>query len=151
MSSDKVNPGGNKIAYTSKAEHLKDTQAALGRAEADYPKELSDTESVIYENLPSERQKAGFRICLDLAMLGGGSFFMSMNHLGERTGIKPQQAKRVLIGLRAVGAIELYKEGRLWEKGEKPRAHTYLWTAKRPSPTEIVPVDARTTDSLLAR
>ena len=140
------------IWTTSKAEHLKDAQAALERAEADYPKEeLSDTESVIYENLPSERQKAAFRICLDLAMLGGGSFFMSMNHLGERTGIKPQQAKRVLIGLRAVGAIELYKEGRLWEKGEKPRAHTYLWTAKRPSPTEIVPVDARTTDFLLTR
>ena len=140
------------IWTTSKAEHLKDAQAAWERAEADYPKEeLSDTESVIYENLLSERQKAGFRICLNLAMLGGGSFFMSMNHLGERTGIKPQQAKRVLLGFRSVGAIELYKEGRLWKKGEKPRAHTYLWAAERPSPTEIVPVDARTTDSPLAR
>jgi hypothetical protein len=115
------------------------------------PKELSDTESVIYENLPSEREKAVFRICLDLSLNKEGVFHISMNHLGERTGIKSQQAKMVLIGLRADGAIALHAGGSQWEKGAKPKAHTYLWKAKRPSPTEIVPVDARTTDFLLAR
>ncbi|MFX3681376.1 MAG: BT4734/BF3469 family protein [bacterium] len=117
------------IWSTPLAEHLKDAQAALEAAEEGYPEEISAQAAVIYKDLPTEREKAAFRICLDLSQSRKGEFHMSMNQLGERIGVRAEQAKRILTGLRAVGAIELCKAGKKWAEGDKPRAHSYLWTA----------------------
>ena len=117
------------IWSTPLAEHLKDTRAALEAAEEGYPEEISAQAAVIYKDLPTEREKAAFRICLDLSQSRKGEFHMSMNQLGERTGVRAEQAKRILTGLRAVGAIELCKAGKKWAEGDKPRANSYLWKA----------------------
>ena len=103
-----------------------------------YVAELSASESQIYEALPDREQDA-FRICRDLALLAEPkrppfTFFLSFNHLADRLGIFPMQAKRIMRQLEIYGLLKLVKKGTRRAEGVPGVAGEYQWLLP-PQPT----------------
>ncbi len=112
-------------------QHMKDAKAMLESVTKTFTDSLSNDEQSIYAALPENEQDA-FRICRDLALLEKpdnerGVFFMSFNQLGDRLGIFPMQAQRIMRQLESYGLTKLLKKGTRRAAGVRGEAGTYQW------------------------
>ena len=112
-------------------QHMKESKALLESVAKTYVAELSAVEREIYEALP-EREQDAFRICRDLASLPEPkreprTFFMSFNELGDRLGIFPMQAQRIMRQLQGYGLIDMVKRGTRRAAGVRGEAGIYQW------------------------
>ena len=113
----------------TRSEHLKEIQQMLSSIESKYRESLQDAEKQAYSSLPNrERERAAFRIIRDLSKKEGWCF-LSCQNLGERTGIRNEQARRVFLALEGEGFITKLKTGQMREKGKKAEATTWEYTA----------------------
>jgi hypothetical protein len=115
----------------SRQQHLKDANAMLESVAQTYTESLDAFDRSIYEALP-ENERDAFRICRDLASLidpdkVAGTFYMSCNQLGDRLGIHPPQAQRILWQMESYGLIKLLEKGVRRAAGVRPIAGTYQW------------------------
>jgi hypothetical protein len=107
--------------------------AAVASALANYVVGFSPDERDIYFNLQSEEEQNVFRICRDLAGLpnrpaGPGTFFLSSRQLGDRLGIDPMAAHRILGRFSArYRILELVSKGTKWQAGERRTATVWKW------------------------
>ncbi len=112
-------------------EHMNQTKAMLESVIKTYLASLDSYERGIYEALP-EDERDTYRICRDLALLEspgheGGIFFLSFNQLGDRIGVHPPQAQRIMWKLESHGLIRLVKKGTRRALGVRGEAGTYQW------------------------
>jgi len=96
-----------------------------------YAISLAKEERKIYD-MVSEDERNAFRICRDLALLERperrrGEFFLSFGDLGDRLGIHPPQAQRVMCQLEGYGLIRLKEKGTRRARGVRGVAGTYAW------------------------
>lgn len=96
-----------------------------------YSESLHEGERKIYDAL-DEQERDAFRICRDLALLKEPereplTFFLSFDHLGDRLGIFPMQAQRVMRQLGNYGLIKLVKKGNRRAAGVRGEAGIYKW------------------------
>ena len=116
------------IWRATRSEHQKEIQQMLSSIESKYRESLQDTEKEAYSSLRRERERSAFRIIRDLCKKDG-SCFLSCQQLGQRTGIRNQQAKRVLNGLQGERFITKLQTGQMRQKGKKPLAAMFRYTA----------------------
>ena len=112
-------------------QHMKEAKAMLESVAKTYAESLNEGERKIYDAL-DERQRDAFRICRDLALLPEPereprTFFMSFNQLGDRLGIFPVQAQRILRQLQGYGLIVMVKKGTRRAAGVRGEAGIYQW------------------------
>lgn len=116
------------IWRATRSEHQKEIKQMLSGIESKYSESLQDTEKQAYSSLPRERERSAFRIIRDLCKKEGWCF-LSCQQLGERTGIGNQQANRVLKGLQGERFITKLQTGQMRQKGKKPLAAMFRYTA----------------------
>ncbi|MEI8290950.1 MAG: BT4734/BF3469 family protein [Verrucomicrobiota bacterium] len=119
------------IFNDTRTKHLKEAAAMLKSVSKTYAESLNKGERKIYDTL-TEPERDTFRICRDLAMLktparAPQTFFLSFNHLGDRLGIFPMQAQRIMWQLENYGLIKLLKKGTRRAAGIRGEAGTYQW------------------------
>jgi hypothetical protein len=112
-------------------QHMKEAKAMLESVAKTYIESLNAGEREIYDALP-ENEREAFRICRDLALLeksdkARGAFYMSFNKLGDRLGIFPMQAQRIMRQLESYGLIKLVKKGTRRAAGVPSEAGSYQW------------------------
>jgi hypothetical protein len=112
-------------------QHMKEAKAMLESVVKTYTETLNADERGIYDALPGNEQET-FRICRDLALLETpdmerGTFYMSFNQLGDRLGIFPPQAQRIMRQFESYGLIKLLKKGTRRAAGVPSLAGTYQW------------------------
>jgi hypothetical protein len=112
-------------------QHMKEAKAMLESVAKTYVASLTSGERKIYDALPEPEQDA-FRICRDLALLKKPereslTFFLSFDHLGDRLGIHPPQAQRIMRQLESYGLIKLLKKGTRRAAGVRGEAGIYRW------------------------
>jgi hypothetical protein len=110
---------------------MKEAKAMLESVARTYFESLNAGERNIYEALSQPEQDA-FRICRDLALLPEPkreprTFFMSFNQLGDRLGIYPTQAQRIMRQLESYGLIVMVKKGIRRAAGVRGEAGIYQW------------------------
>lgn len=115
----------------TREQHMKEAEAMLESVTKTYTESLNADERRIYNALPKNEQEA-LRICRDLALLEKpdierGMFYMSFNQLGDRLGIFPMQAQRIMRQLESYGLIKLLKKGTRRAVGVRGEAGTYQW------------------------
>lgn len=115
----------------SREQHMREAKAMLEAVVQTYIGCLGPTESRVYATLPKQEQTA-FRICRDLALFESPEFpppkfFLSCNQFGDRLGISPTQAQRILFRMRTDGLIKELKKGQKRSAGVKGVAGTYAW------------------------
>jgi hypothetical protein len=115
----------------TREQHMKEAKAMLESVSKTYPETLNAGERDIYQALPDD-EKDAFRICRDLAVLKHGkdkplTFFLSFNHLGDRLGIFPMQAQRIMWQLENYGLIKLLQKGTRRSAGVPGIAGKYQW------------------------
>ena len=115
----------------TREQHMKEAKAMLEAVTRTYHGNLSADESRIYEAL-SEHEQGAFRICRDLALLPETNrepltFFLSFNHLGDRLGLYPTQAMRIMVQLEIYGLLKPLKKGTRRAPGVPGIAGTYQW------------------------
>jgi hypothetical protein len=127
----------------SRDQHMKEAQAMLESVTQIYAASLTEGERRIYEALP-EQERNAFRICRDLALLERperqrGEFYMSFNQLGDRLGIYPMQAQRIMRQLEIYGLITLVRQGTRRAAGVRGEAGVYRLQLMPPqkTPSEI--------------
>jgi hypothetical protein len=123
------------LFHDPREQHMKESKAMLESVAKTYIAELSAVERKIYEALP-EREQDAFRICRDLASLPEPkrkprTFFMSFNQLGDRLGIHPMQAQRIMRQLQGYGLLKQLKKGTQRAAGVRGEAGTYQWLLQR--------------------
>jgi hypothetical protein len=123
-------------------QHMKEAKAMLESVAKTYTETLNADERGIYDALPGHEQEA-FRICRDLALLPEPkreplTFFLSFNHLGDRLGIFPTQAQRVMRQLESYGLLKQLKKGTQRAAGVRGEAGTYQWLIQ-PQPERPTP------------
>jgi hypothetical protein len=116
--------------------HIEEAEAALDGVTRTYLESLAADERRVYEAL-DETERNAFRICRDLAMTESpknkaGEFFMSFNQLGDRLGIFPPQAQRVMWQLEIYGLIKLLEKGTRRAVGVRGKAGIYSWLLSTP-------------------
>jgi hypothetical protein len=112
-------------------QHMKEAKAMLESVAKSYLESLNEGERKIYDAL-DEQQRDAFRICRDLALLPQPereprTFFMSFNQLGDRLGIYPTQAQRIMRQLQGYGLIVMVKKGVRRAAGVRGEAGIYQW------------------------
>lgn len=112
-------------------QHLKEAKAMLESVARTYIESLNEGERSIYDAL-NEQERDAFRICRDLAFLPEPerppcTFFMSFNQLGDRLGIFPVQAQRIMRQLQGYGLIVVVKKGIKRAVGVRGEAGIYQW------------------------
>ncbi len=112
-------------------QHMKEAKAMLESVAKKYTESLNVGEREIYDALP-ENERDAFRICRDLALLPQPereprTFFMSFNQLGDRLGIYPTQAQRIMRQLQGYGLIVMVKKGVRRAAGVRGEAGIYQW------------------------
>lgn len=115
-------------------QHMHEAESMLQTVMKNYPESLSANERDIYEALP-ERERDAFRICRDLAMLPEPkreplTFFMSFTQLGDRLGIFPTQAQRIMRQFAGYGLLKLVQPGTRRSKAVPGKAGSYEWMLK---------------------
>ena len=115
----------------TREQHMKEAEAMLKFVAKTYTESLSADERKIYEALP-EREREAFRICRDLALLeqpdkARDTFCMSFNQLGDRLGVFPPEAQRIMWQLESYGLIRMLEKGTRRTPGIKAKAGTYQW------------------------
>ncbi len=115
----------------SREQHMKETKAMLESVAKTYIESLNADERGIYDALP-ENEREAFRICRDLALLPEPkreplTFFLSFNQLGDRLGIYPTQAQRIMRQLESYGLLKQLKKGTRRAAGVPAEAGTYQW------------------------
>jgi hypothetical protein len=122
----------NRARFNDSVEqHMKEAKAMLESVARTYFESLNAGERNIYEALSQPEQDA-FRICRDLALLPEPkreprTFFMSFNQLGDRLGIYPTQAQRIMRQLESYGLIVMVKKGIRRAAGVRGEAGIYQW------------------------
>jgi hypothetical protein len=119
------------LFHDPREQHMKEAKAMLDSVAKTYVESLNADERKIYDALPQHEQDA-FRICRDLASLAGAkrepnTFFMSFNQLGDRLGIYPMTAQRIMRQLVSYGLIKLVKKGTRRAAGVRGEAGEYQW------------------------
>ena len=114
--------------------HMHEAEAMLQTVMKSYPESLSTSERAIYEALPEKEQDA-FRICRDLATLPDpkhelGTFFLAFGHLGDRIGVFPPQAQRIMRQFESYGLLRLVRRGTRRSKEVPGKAGFYKWLLK---------------------
>ena len=112
-------------------QHMKEAKAMLESVAKTYVEFLNEGERKIFDAL-NEPERDAFRICRDLALLENpdkerGTFFMSFNQLGDRLGIFPVHAQRIMRQLQGYGLIDVVKKGTRRAAGVRGEAGTYQW------------------------
>ena len=112
-------------------QHMKEAKAMLESVAKTYAETLNEGERKIYDAL-NEQERDAFRICRDLALLPEPereprTFFMSFNQLGDRLGIFPMQAQRIMRQLQGYGLIVMVKKGVRRAAGVRGEAGIYQW------------------------
>ncbi|MGH7953539.1 MAG: hypothetical protein ACREFE_16715 [Limisphaerales bacterium] len=115
----------------SREQHMKEAKAMLESVSKTYLGQLSAVERKIYDIL-QERERDVFRICRDLALLPEPpreplTFYMSFNQLGDRLGIFPMQAQRIMRQFASVGLVVPLKKGTRRAAGVRGEAGEYKW------------------------
>jgi Bifunctional DNA primase/polymerase, N-terminal len=115
----------------SRVQHMKESRAMLESVTKTYTESLNADERKIYEAL-DEQERDAFRICRDLALLPEPeraplTFFMSFNQLGDRLGIFPMQAQRIMRQMASYGLLLPVKKGLRRTAGVPSIAGTYQW------------------------
>ncbi len=113
-------------------QHMKEASAMLESVARTYLVSLAEGERRIYEELPSKEEQDAFRICRDLALLEDPekdpyTFFMSCNGLGDRLGIYPTQAQRIMWKLESYRLVEQLAKGVRRAQGVPGVAGEYRW------------------------
>ena len=117
-------------------QHRKEVEAQLAAVEASWLESLTPDDRALIEVMEPEMREA-FRICRDLASQNEGRFFLSCNNLGDRLGITPPKAFRILERLQGLEIIVLEKKGKRREPGVlgKGRASEWQYLHQLPTPT----------------
>jgi VirE N-terminal domain len=115
----------------SREQHMKEAEAHLRAVDTNYPNSLIQQEREFYE-VCDKLQRAVFRICLDLALLPEKArepltFYLSFDHLGDRLGIYPMQAQRLMRHLLKFQVIGQLEKGTRRQVGQPGKAGTYKW------------------------
>ncbi len=123
----------------SREQHMNEAKSMLESVAKTYVESLNEGERNVYDAL-DEHERGAFRICRDLALLQEperepGTFFMSFNQLGDRLGIFPMQAQRIMRQFKSYGLIKLLKKGTRRAPGVRGEAGTYRWQLSLSKPT----------------
>lgn len=115
----------------SREQHMNEAKAMLESVAQTYILSLTPGERGIYDAL-NGHEKDAFRICRDLALLASpnksqGAFYMSFNQLGDRLGVFPMQAQRIMRQLESYGIVKLTKKGTRRAPGIAGEAGEYVW------------------------
>ena len=115
----------------SREQHMREALAMLGDVTETYRLKLGEVERNIYDAL-LEREQDAFRICRDFALSEKPdrprhTFFMSCDQLGNRLGLHPPQAHRIMRTMQSYGIIKLLEKGTLRAKGLRGKAGSYQW------------------------
>jgi hypothetical protein len=126
----------------TREQHMKEAKAMLESVTKTYAESLNAGEREIYNALQGHEHEA-FRICRDLALRERpdrecGTFYMSFNQLGDRLGIFPMQAQRIMWQLAKYGLLKLLKKGTRRAAGVRGEAGTYQWILQ-PQPERPAP------------
>ena len=116
------------IWSTSRDDHELEIRGLLDDWRGKYIQQLEENERKAYLAIPDTNHQFSFRLCRSLA---GESqeFYLSCNQLGERIGIHMNQASRILRKLEATGNIKRKQTGNIWQKGNRPLATQFHYTA----------------------
>lgn len=112
-------------------QHLAEAEAHLEACRRTWLGELSEDEKVFIATLPDTHVDA-FRICRDLALFEKAecpppNFFISCNNLGDRLGVAPMQAQRILRVMESHGCLEITRKGIPRKKGQRGKVTFFRW------------------------
>lgn len=115
----------------SREQHMREAMAHVEACRIAWLDELPREVRECIPTLPADYQ-AAFGICLDLAKLDDkrckpSEFFLSYNELGDRLGLRPKRAQRILHTFEAEGWLRIIQKGTQHKKGALGKATFYAW------------------------